>query len=252
MFMMKKKQNSLIDINFDFRTDTPIGKDPDAFSPTLRKYHELLWSKPLPNGRIFDLKPKAKYYLHHESKLGEFSLSSDSVIPSFYRASQIADVIAQVPANLVQEFKRKGYTIGGMMIFPSNRIDGKATINGARGFHPLIKDRFDLTLECVRLYYISEPSPLQNVFSRYQSFFALFDTFKGYIDFFFLQDWVSADYLGVNFALPFSGFKGLPLPRNAEAYLSYKYKSEELIQKRNERILKHSACTLIGDNSTSC
>jgi len=42
--------HSRIDITFDFRSDTPgyPKKDPDALSPTLRRYHKLLWSKPLP------------------------------------------------------------------------------------------------------------------------------------------------------------------------------------------------------------
>ena len=35
-------------------------------------------------------------------------------------------------------------------MFPANRIGGKVTINGAKGFHPRIKDRSDLTLECIR------------------------------------------------------------------------------------------------------
>ena len=38
-----------IDTAFDFRTDAN-GKDPDSHSLTLRRYHRLLWSKPLPNG----------------------------------------------------------------------------------------------------------------------------------------------------------------------------------------------------------
>ena len=44
-----------IDITFDFQKDTPPGKDPDAFSPTLSRYHKLLWSKPLPSGVVFEL-----------------------------------------------------------------------------------------------------------------------------------------------------------------------------------------------------
>lgn len=44
-----------IDVTFDFRSDTPPGMDPDARSPTLRRYHRLLWSKPLPSGRAFEL-----------------------------------------------------------------------------------------------------------------------------------------------------------------------------------------------------
>ena len=31
-----------IDVTFDFRRDTPEGGDPDALSPTLRRYHRLL------------------------------------------------------------------------------------------------------------------------------------------------------------------------------------------------------------------
>ena len=74
-----------IDTSFDFRTDAG-GKDPDTYSPTLRTYHRLLWSKPLPSGLSFDLDDTVLgTYLHHRSELGEFFLSSDSVIPSFTR-----------------------------------------------------------------------------------------------------------------------------------------------------------------------
>ena len=37
-----------IDVTFDFRRDTPKGKDPDTHSNMLRRYHKLLWSKRLP------------------------------------------------------------------------------------------------------------------------------------------------------------------------------------------------------------
>lgn len=43
-----------IDPNFNFYSDAK-GGDPDSTSPTLRKYHKFLWSKPLPNGKTFDL-----------------------------------------------------------------------------------------------------------------------------------------------------------------------------------------------------
>jgi hypothetical protein len=49
----------VIDITFDFRTDaTGKNADPDASSPTLLRYHHLLWSKPLPSGRNFQLTPR--------------------------------------------------------------------------------------------------------------------------------------------------------------------------------------------------
>jgi hypothetical protein len=43
-----------IDVAFDVRDDTPPGKDPDAYSPTLRKYHRWLWNKSLPSGVPFE------------------------------------------------------------------------------------------------------------------------------------------------------------------------------------------------------
>jgi hypothetical protein len=64
--------DEVIDTSFDFRSDTPPGKDPDSHSPTLRGYHRLLWSKALPGGRRFDLVTTPGVYLHHQSELGEF------------------------------------------------------------------------------------------------------------------------------------------------------------------------------------
>ena len=49
-----------------------------------------------------------------------------------------------------------------------------------------INDRFDLTLECIRRYYLNEDSPLKETFIRYSDFL-LFKNFKGYIDFFFCR-----------------------------------------------------------------
>lgn len=70
----------MIDTAFDFRSDAR-GRDPDTHSPTLRDYHRLLWSKSLPGGAAFNLSDASPgAYLHHRSDLGEFFLSSDSVI----------------------------------------------------------------------------------------------------------------------------------------------------------------------------
>jgi hypothetical protein len=43
-----------VDIAFDIRSDAG-GRDPDRHSPTLRRYHRLLWDKPLPDGAQFTL-----------------------------------------------------------------------------------------------------------------------------------------------------------------------------------------------------
>jgi hypothetical protein len=83
-----------IDITFDFRRDTPKGGDPDTHSKTLRRYHKLLWSRRLPRGKLFELDDATPgNYLHHRSAMGEFSLSSDAVIPTFKWAPHIKELI---------------------------------------------------------------------------------------------------------------------------------------------------------------
>jgi len=226
-----------IDITFDFRSDTPPGKDPDAYSPTLKRYHQLLWSKPLPCGAIFELDDTTKgAYLHHQSELGEFFLSSDAVVPSFTREKRIAHIVNQIPAKELDFFNTIGYTIGGMMLFPGNQVNGKVTLNVARGFHPHIKDRFDLTVECIRRYYLRLKNPLLDTLQRYENFFGLFDNFSGYVDFFLLQDLVSDDHSRVKFFAPFDDFSGSPLPQSQEEYIRYMALAIEFIQARNRRI----------------
>ncbi len=226
-----------IDISFDFRSDTPPRKDPDALSQTLRRYHQRLWSKPLPNGAVFALDRTTKNaYLHHRSDLGEFFLSSDSVIPTFSRHVRLAHIIAQIPLEEREAFLRIGYTIGGMMVFPANKIAGQMTINGARGFAAPIGDRFDLSVECIRRHYHNECSPLTATLQRYAEFFALFGDFQGYATFFLLQDLVSEDVSAVNLFTPWKDFGTSPVPVDLDAYRSYRELATEFIEARNRRI----------------
>jgi hypothetical protein len=226
-----------LDTGFDFRSDTPPGGDPDALSPTLRRYHKLLWSKALPSGAMFPLDDTTPgVYLHHRSELGEYFLASDAVVPSFTREVRLRHIIEHVPRATLDEFNRIGYTIGGMMVFPGNRIGRRMTINGARGFHPRIKDRFDLTVECIRRHYLGEPSPLGDTLARYADFFALFGDFHGYVQFFLLNDIVTQDRSAVRFFTPFEGFDASPLPRSLDAYDTYQRRAIEFIEARNSRI----------------
>lgn len=226
----------MIDVTFDFRSDTPPGLDPDAFSPTLRSYHQRLWSKPLPSGAPFMLAITAPRCLHHRSELGEFRLSSDAVIPSFTKWLRMAHVIEQIPEAEREDFVRITYTIGGMILFPANQIDRKPTINGARGFNARIADRFDLTLECIRRHYLDEPSPLSVTLARYADFFALFDDFVGYVNFFLLQDLVNEVTSTVKFFTPFDDFSTSPLPGTLDAYFGYRQHAVAFIESRNRRI----------------
>jgi hypothetical protein len=230
--------NSDIDITFDFRTDAN-GGDPDSTSPTLRMYHKILWNKELPNGVFFSLDDNIEnVYLYHSSKLGEFFLSSDAVLPTFAKYKRIAHIIEQVPESEVNEFLYLGYTIGGLMIWPSNKVNGKMTLNGERGFNRKIADRFDLTLECIRKFYLGDVSPLYAALERYDDFFGLFNDFKGFVDFFLLQDLVVDNYSSVRFFIMFDGFNSSPLPKDLAEYIAYKDKTIEFINNRNNRIAK--------------
>ena len=73
----------VFDPEFDPRDDAG-GGDPDATSPTLRAFHKLLWSKPLPGGTHFTLDDTIDgVYLRHSSDLGDFDFTSDSALPTW-------------------------------------------------------------------------------------------------------------------------------------------------------------------------
>jgi hypothetical protein len=244
----------LIDITFDFRSDTPLGKDPDTYSPTLLWYHRLLWSKPLPSAAPFklDIKTPPPMYLHHLSQLGEFWLSSDAVIPTFTRWPRLKHITEQIPEAENEAFRTIGYTIGAMMVCPGNKIDRKPTLNGARGFHPKIRDRFDLTVECIRRHYTGLlPNPLGDCLARYPDFFRLFGDFAGYVEFFLLQDLVDDVSSTVKFFMPFDNFTGSQLPSNLDAYLGYRQRAIEFIESRNRRIVSYARSGLEIDSSVT-
>lgn len=226
-----------IDTDFDVRRDAR-GKDPDSFSPTLRAYHQRLWSKPLPDGTVFDLHTDVPgTYIHHRSDLGEFWLSSDSIIPTFTTQAAMQPIIELADPTDISKFVHLAYTVGGFIIWPAQREGGKQTLNGARGFHPRIKDRMDLTLECIRRHYSGLPSPLGETLNRYSDFFDLFRDFAGYVEFFLLQDMLMPDG-AVDFFLPFDDFRTPAVPGNLHAYSSYRERTVEFIASRNDRIVR--------------
>ncbi len=227
----------MIDTKFNFYSEVRAGADPDQHSPTLRAYHKLLWSKQLPNGEMFELDATCKKpFLRHDSHLGEFMLTSDAITHSYRNTKRMQPIIGEVRAE-AEELLSEGSTIGSYILFPGKRVGGKMTINGARGINGKIGDRFDLTLECIRLYYLGKESPLSDVFKRYDDFFRLFENFKGYVDFFLLRDLVTPDHSGVNFYLPFRGFDHSPFPQDKDEYLQYRRKTLDFISARGQRML---------------
>ena len=241
-----------IDINFDFTSDTPrywdgfweddlfFGKfnnDPDSASKTMKLYHKVLYSRILPNGKRMCLKigTNSEYLVWDDFKFG-----SDSIIVSFrykkyrYMIEQVANSMPNWQAYM-ESYIKKSYTVGGEIIFPKY----KGGINQTRGCNQYICDRWDLTLECIRRYYIGETSPLYTVLHKNKSFFDLFIDFRGYVDYFFLQDCVSEDYDSVVFWIGSGEFEKYPFPKTVSEYLDWITKELEFVNKRNNRIREY-------------
>ncbi|MFF2244298.1 DUF6994 family protein [Arthrobacter sp. NPDC058130] len=224
-----------VDTTFDFHSDTPGRKDPDRFSPTLHKYQQLLWGKELPVGGRFDMRREPGGYLVHRSDRGVFFLASEAFTTRL--RDKAARVIRTIPDDALPKYG--GYTAGSTIVFPGNRIDRKMTINGARGFHPRIADRPDLTLECIRRHYSGElPNPLAGALARYADFFALFRTFPEYVKFFLLEDLLELDGQHVrSFLHPIGDFSTRDaVPKDKDEYLEYLGNSNAFISARNRRI----------------
>lgn len=246
----KRLKYSDIDVWFDFTSDTldywdgfwqrndglGAGKyDPDSKSGAMQLFHRLLWNKELPNGEKMNLQYSARDYLTWNG----IKFSSDSITSTFryYNMKTIIEEVAEDMddyKSFMESTLRKLYTIGGEMILPSSG----SSINTARGFHPRIKDRWDLTLECIRRFYINEESPLSKVLNDpvNKHFFSLFVDFKGFVDFFFFQDCVSEDYSKVFLKYDSPLFESYPLPKTKHDYLDYINKELDFVAKRNNRI----------------
>ena len=226
----------MININFDF-TKEAMGNDPDSNSPTLIKYHKILWQKTVKKNTLFDLKIRGNR-LTHSSHLGMFELSSDSIGNTYRKWKRMSSVIKKVSMKDIESFWKTCRTFGGYIVFPARQINGKDTINQARGKKTIISDRWDLTVECIKRHYEGRESPLSNVLERYSDFFSLFNNFKGYIEFFHLQDIVSDDFKRVKFYLPFDDFqRSIATPKTKEEYLTYRQAVMLFINQRNTRIL---------------
>ena len=164
------------------------------------------------------------------------SLSSDRMCPHF-DGKYNNKLDGWLSDEEREELKHKVRTIGGHIIFPAHKKNG-FTINQARGVSKILCDRFDLTLECIRRFYFDDESPLTKTLTNYKDFFDLFVDFKGYVDFFHLQEFVGSQDQ-VEFSLPFDNFNRSPLPQTIDEYKKYKEHTLHLVTSRNERILKN-------------
>jgi hypothetical protein len=174
---MSQSQQVHFDVDFDYWADMNPGlsvwdakgsRDPDTKSKRLQAVHQTLWTKPLPSGATFALAPAGGAAL----QWGAHRLSSDSISNSYMTNGRMRPILEQA-RDQAEELFRCGSKIGAYILFPANKVDGKRTINGARGMASRIADRMDLTLEAIRRHYEGGPSPLTADLARYSHFFAL-------------------------------------------------------------------------------
>ena len=72
--------------------------------------------------------------------------------------------------------------------------------------------------------------------ARYADFFALFVDFRGFIEFFLLQDAVTVDCEAVIFSAPFKDFTTPAIPQTITEYREYRQRAITFIEARNRRI----------------
>ena len=185
-------------------------KDPDAYSPTLNAYHRALWSKELPNGEAMELQSGRAPYAF---KWKDFWFSSDTIIVEMthLKNKKIIDQVREQYSDFdawCEHLLRRSY-------------------------------RWDLTLECIRRHYAGEESPLSKVIEGDKAFYDLFVDFKGYVDFFFMQDCVSEDYSSVDIWMGDASFVKSGLPETVEDYFKFLVKEHIFLDKRNARIQEY-------------
>ncbi|MEV7638193.1 hypothetical protein AB0N71_18690 [Pseudarthrobacter enclensis] len=240
----------VFDTSFDYQTDRPAKTKPDADrdSPRLRADHQLLWTKKLNSGVTFaptaPIRRRDGYLIFTDISGTQQWYGSDAITNSFsrwLRPKALAAAIASLSDEQRSRYLNPPYTIGSAMIWPVRSKD-RPTMNTARGFGPsgrLIADRMDLTMECIRRHYTGEQeSPLTSVINAYADFFARFDGFREFVEFFHFQDLVAAEYGAVRFFLPFTDFELPGTPTTTEEYVTYREATLEFIEKRGGRMAK--------------
>jgi len=207
--------------------DLPEGGDADKWSPMLRDAHRRLWSKCLPSGECLEL--AADLTMISPVAVRDLRLSSDTIATTHQRYQSISNrgLWTALSTASQERYDRGFYTIGGFIVFPCHQ----QSLNQRRGTCRQINDRFDLTLECIRLYYEGvtaiERNPLGDVLLDDAAFFDLFGhgvhAFYSYVQFFHLGDLVTNGQIRWfdSSTVDEWHFADSPLPKDQAAYVSY-------------------------------
>ena len=196
-------------IYFDKRYyDKEALPDPDATSKKLYEAHEFLCKL---QGLKVSISEDNDYELVIDGK--NIRLSSDSIMSIYWHWSgkrypykNMQEIIEKISSELqkkseynkrnipfkefIKSYLQKANTIGGFVVFPKHYLP---TVNTERGRSGKIRDRFDLTLECIRRayqygdFYCEDDNPLFGISEEDKEFFRMFGSFENYAKFFCLN-----------------------------------------------------------------
>ena len=207
---------------------------------------KVYWQKFGPEQQLLEADPQALEKI--QSQVDELNARKEEkeIQEKLHRIVEAKSRTLEIIKNEVKDYHQfvegylhKLYQIGGEVILPS-AVGG---INQTRGFRSEIRDRWDLTLECIRRYYKGEDSPLKEVLDKNKAFFDLFVDFKGYVDYFFFQDLVDDQYSKVLLWLDTPLFIKNPIPKTKEQYFDFINREIDFVERRNKRIEKYIANT---------
>lgn len=218
-----------LELGFCFYDDPelPEGEDADRYSGLLRRAHQQLWSKRLPDGEALELGHDLA--IGNPARVRGLQLSSDTIASTHnaYRRRGMDVLWAALSPEERKLYDRCFYTIGGFIVFPRR----SGSLNQRRVTDPQIEDRFDLTLECIRRFYkgltAPDSNPLGSVLLADREFFALFgrgtEGFLAYVDFFYLEGLLEDGHVRWfdHQDVREWAFNGSPLPQTVDAYVGY-------------------------------
>jgi hypothetical protein len=222
--------------------DVPVNGDADEWSRLLRQAHRQLWSKALPDGEQLQLADDLT--IQSPTVVAGVSLSSDTIATTHqrYRYRGMDSLFAKLPPAAQKRYDRGFYAIGGFTVFPRH----DQSINQLRGRRRAIDDRFDLTLECIRLFYngIADiaRNPLGDVLQQDRGFYDLFGEgvrgFDGFVRFFHFDGLVEDGRIRWLDGADCDGwaFGDSRLPTRAEEYVSYLERVLRFVEARSRAI----------------
>lgn len=185
-------------------------RDPDTYSRQLYEDVAVVYSKQAEKLCLGITIRKVIYKTHPYLYINDSRYSTDYIGPSRSKLGAKSENVSMEDEN-IGDALRICRTIGGHIFWPGCQIGRKHTINQARGGTPLL-DRIDYTLAELKNYLDDINSTpkyskaLFEAFERYKEWFEVFgergckDTFKKFIEFFMLEEFVNDDGEVINLA----------------------------------------------------